>query len=531
MLLADNDVRRASVSSPVDPPRRSVGEVSTPGAVTAPAGGVADDDAHAGSAAAGAAPEPVSRAGMRRHVVWSAAITALGGLLFGYDTGVISGALLFIGKDFHGLTSFDKELLTSILLVGAVVGALVAGRIADTVGRRPTVLGTAALFFAGVLLAAFSPDYAVLVGARVVIGLAVGSASMVVPLYIGEIAPPRIRGALVSFNQLALTSGILISYLVDYGLAAEGNWRLMFGLATIPAVLMFIGMLFQHESPHWLIAQGREEEARAVLSQVRDEDDVDAEVARVREMSQRRSGLRELLHPDLRGVLTIGVALAVLQQITGINTIIYYAPTLLSSAGFGHSSALLANVGVGVVNVAMTLVAVWLLDRSGRRPLLLTGTAGMAVGMAVVALTFAIGGSHLHGVGAYLAVAGLLMYTGSFAIGLGPVFWLLISEIYPVRIRGRAMSVATMANWAANFVVTISFLTLLDVLGDAGTFVLFGVSTLLALWYFYRHVPETKGRSLPDIERDLGESVGAGAPELGGDDVRSAATRRHDEPR
>jgi len=440
---------------------------------------------------------------IRRHVVWGAAITALGGLLFGYDTGVISGALLFIGKDFHGLTSFDKELLTSILLIGAAIGALAAGRIADRIGRRPTVLGTAALFVVGVMLAAFAPSYGVLVGARVIIGLAVGSASMVVPLYIGEVVPPRIRGALVSFNQLAITTGILASYLVDYGLASRQNWRLMFGLAAIPAILMFAGMLFQHESPHWLVAQGREDEAREVLRQVRDEGDIEAEIAEVRDLSARHSGLRELLNPAVRHVMIIGVALAVFQQITGINTIIYYAPTLLSSAGLGNSAALLANVVNGAVNVLMTIVAIRLLDRTGRRPLLLGGTTGMVVGMLLVALTFAIGGSHLHGGTAYIAIAGLLLYTGSFAIGLGPVFWLLISEIYPVKIRGQAMSVATMANWGANFVVTVSFLTLLSVIGNAGTFFLFAGLSVVSLAYFQRQVPETKTRSLQDIERDL----------------------------
>ncbi len=440
---------------------------------------------------------------VRRHVLFGAAITALGGLLFGYDTGVISGALLFIGKDFPGLTSFDKELLTSILLVGALIGALAGGRIADRAGRRPTVLGTAALFVAGVMLAAFSPSYGVLVAARVVIGLAVGSASMIVPLYIGEVVPPRVRGAMVSFNQLAITSGILASYLVDYGLASSQNWRLMFGLAAIPAILMFTGMLFQRESPHWLIAQGREDEAREVLRRVRDDGGIDAEIAGVRELSGRRSGFREVLNPAVRHVMVIGVAMAVFQQITGINTIIYYAPTLLSAAGLGNSAALLANVVNGAVNVLMTIVAIRLLDRTGRRPLLLGGTAGMAAGMIVVALTFAIGGSQLHGGTAYIAIAGLLLYTGSFAIGLGPVFWLLISEIYPVKIRGQAMSVATMANWGANFVVTISFLTLLSAIGNAGTFFLFAGLSVVALAYFRRQVPETKNRSLHDIERDL----------------------------
>ncbi len=446
---------------------------------------------------------PLPSGTIRRHVLWGAAITALGGLLFGYDTGVISGALLFIGKDFHGLTSFDKELLTSILLIGAAIGALAAGRIADRVGRRPTVLGTAALFVVGVMLAAFAPGYGVLVGARVVIGFAVGSASMVVPLYIGEVVPPRIRGALVSFNQLAITAGILASYLVDYGLSSAQNWRLMFGLAAIPAILMFAGMVFQHESPHWLVAQGREDEARGVLHRVRDEGDIDAEIAEVRELSARHSSLREVLNPAVRHVMIIGVALAVFQQITGINTIIYYAPTLLSSAGLGNSAALLANVVNGAMNVLMTIVAIRLLDRSGRRPLLLGGTTGMVVGMLVVGLTFAIGGSQLHGGGAYIAIAGLLIYTGSFAIGLGPVFWLLISEIYPVKIRGQAMSVATMANWGANFVVTVSFLTLLSAIGNAGTFFLFAALSVAALVYFQRQVPETKTRSLQDIERDL----------------------------
>jgi sugar porter (SP) family MFS transporter len=447
-------------------------------------------------------------ANIRRHVALSSAITALGGLLFGYDTGVVSGALLFIKKDFGGLSSFQQELVTSLLLVGAVGGALGAGRVADRIGRRKAVLITAAIFVLGVLLAALTPSYPVLLVARVVIGVAVGSASMIVPLYIGEVVPPRFRGGFVSFNQLAITSGILVSYLVDYGLSSSQNWRLMFGLAAIPAILLFAGMLFQQESPHWLITKGREDEARAVLARVRETGEIDAEIAEVREVSQRQSGVRELLAPKIRPLLMVGVLLAVFQQITGINTIIYYAPSLLQGAGFGNSAALLANVVNGAINVIMTIVAVWLLDRVGRRPLLLTGTAGMAIGMIVAALSF-LGGSHLTGTLAIVAVIGLFFYTGSFAIGLGPVFWLLIAEIYPLKIRGAAMSVATMANWGANFVVTISFLTLLNAVGGVGTFFLFGGLTLVALTYFWRKVPETKGRSLQEIERDLAVEPGA----------------------
>ncbi|HEY1700031.1 MAG TPA: sugar porter family MFS transporter [Trebonia sp.] len=449
---------------------------------------------------------------VRRHVVTSAAITALGGLLFGYDTGVVSGALLFVKNDFGGLSSFQQELVTSLLLVGAMAGALAAGRVADRVGRRLTVLGTAMVFIIGVLLAAFTPSYPALLAARVIIGFAVGSASMVVPLFIGEVVPPRIRGGMVSLNQLAITAGILGSYLIDYGLSSTGNWRLMFGLAVIPAAALFAGIWFQKESPHWLIRQGRIDEARAVLRLVRvqgtdgkdTETMIEDEIREVREVarSEDRTRARDLLSPRIRPLLAVGVLLAVFQQITGINTVIYYAPSLLQGAGFGNSAALLANVVNGAVNVLMTIAAVWLLDKVGRRSLLLTGTAGMAAGMIITALSF-LGGAHLTGGLAILAIIGLLIYTGSFAVGLGPVFWLLIAEIYPLRIRGAAMSVATMANWGANFVVTISFLTLLSAVGGVGVFFLFGFLTLVALAYFWRRVPETKGRSLQQIERDL----------------------------
>jgi len=442
----------------------------------------------------------------RRSVVWASAITALGGLLFGYDTGVVSGALLYLHTSFGPVSSFQKELVTSLLLVGAAVGAQFAGRVADRVGRRPVILATALLFVAGVLGAAFSPDLGVLVAMRFVIGLAVGSASMTVPLYIGELAPPHVRGALVSFNQLAITSGILTAFLVDYGLSSSGNWRLMFGLAAIPAGLLFVGTLFQPESPHWLISRGRDDQARQILERYREPDQIDQEMDEARHVAEHRErSVRSILAPNVRPLLVLGVALAVFQQVTGINTVIYYAPTLLHGAGLGSSASLLANVVNGAVNVGMTLVAIRLLDRVGRRPLLLTGTAGMVVGMVVVAVTFAVGGSTLHGATALVAIAGLLIYTGSFAVGLGPVFWLLIAEIYPQSVRGPAMSVATTANWLANFVVTLSFLTLLNAIDPAGTFFLFAALSLVALAFFARRVPETKDLSLDEIERQIGD--------------------------
>ena len=443
--------------------------------------------------------EPVGRA-----VVWTAAITALGGLLFGYDTGVVSGALLFLHTSFGTVSSFDKELVTGLLLVGAAVGAFGSGRLSDTLGRRPVILITASVFVLGVLGAAFSPTLWFLIVMRFVIGLAVGSASMAVPLYISEVAPPRVRGALVSFNQLALTTGILIAFLVDYSLSSSADWRLMFGLAAIPAVLLFVGMLTQAESPVWLVTHGRIADARRVLTRVRSADhDVEGEIEEISSLTNDKVSYRELLEPGVRKLVVIGVLLAVFQQITGINTVIYYAPTLLHQAGLGNSASLLANVGNGIVNVAMTVLAIRLIDKVGRRVLLLSGTIGMAIALIVVAATFAISANTLGHTAAIVAVASLAVYTGSFAIGLGPVFWLLISEIYPARIRGKSMSIATMANWGANFVVAVSFLTLLGAISNAGTFFLMGFLSLAAVAYFWRKVPETQGLTLEEIEREM----------------------------
>ena len=443
--------------------------------------------------------EPVGKA-----VVWTAAITALGGLLFGYDTGVVSGALLFLHTSFGNVSSFDKELVTGLLLVGAAVGAFCSGRLSDVIGRRPVILITAAVFVVGVLGAAFSPALWFLMVMRFVIGLAVGAASMTVPLYISEVAPPRVRGALVSFNQLALTTGILVSFLVDYALSSSADWRLMFGLATIPAVLLFVGMWTQAESPVWLVTHDRIVDARRVLARIRSADhDIEGEIDDIKSLSGRAASYRELLRPDVRKLVTIGVLLAVFQQITGINTVIYYAPTLLHQVGLGSSASLLANVGNGIVNVGMTVVAIRLIDKVGRRTLLLSGTVGMAVALLVVAATFAVSGNTLGHTAAIVAVASLAVYTGSFAVGLGPVFWLVISEIYPEQIRGKSMSIATIANWAANFAVAVSFLTLLNAITNAGTFLLMGIVTLVALAYFWRKVPETQGLSLQEIEREM----------------------------
>jgi len=445
----------------------------------------------------------------RRNVVLTAAIAGLGGLLFGYDTGVIAGALLFIKTDF-GLGSFAQGLVVAAVPIGAVAGAAISGPAADSYGRRLMILLSALVFSIGALGSAAAPDLGVLVVARVVIGVAIGLASAAAPVYISEVAPPESRGRLVSFFQLAVTLGILVAYLVSLAFDGIEGWRWMLGLGCVPALALGIGMLRMPQSPRWLVMHGDRYAARATLAKIRvdDPDTIDRELEEIEESVEEEhpGSWRELLEPAVKAALVVGVGLAIMQQITGINTVIYYAPSLLKGAGLGNSAALLANVVIGVVNVGMTIVAIWLLDRTGRRPLLLCGTAGMAVGMLITAFAF-FGGTQLTGWMAYVGIAGLIVYTGSFAVGLGPVFWLMIAEIYPLRIRGQAMSVATIANWGANFVVTISFLTLLGAITPKGVFFLFAFLTLVALAYFAKRVPETKGRSLQEIERDLGAQM------------------------
>ena len=435
-----------------------------------------------------------------RHFVYLAsAISALGGMLFGYDIGVISGAILFIKTDFSLSPSLEEIVVSSVLL-GSLVGAMLGGILADRLGRRRLLIITAVVFGLGAIGAALAPDTAWLIAARVVAGTAIGIASFVAPLYISEIAPVEIRGKLVSINQVALTSGIVISYLIDYAFAGSQAWRWMFALAVIPAAAFGVGLMFIPNSPRWLVGCGHVDQARAVLQRIRGPEQVESELSAIRHsVAQQKEHWSELLGPLLRPAMIVGVGLAIAQQITGINTVIYYAPTIFKFAGLSSASvAILANVGVGVVNVVLTVVAMQLIDRVGRRPLLLVSLAGMALGLFVLGLAFSL--PQLSGSLGWIAVASLMVYVGSFAVGLGPVFWLILSEIYPLRIRGRAMSVGTVANWSANLIVALSFLTLTQVLGKPATFWLYGIVSVGSWLFAFFLVPETKGRSLEEIE-------------------------------
>jgi sugar porter (SP) family MFS transporter len=435
-----------------------------------------------------------------------AGISALSGLLFGYDTGVISGAILFVQQDFH-LTTFQEEIVVSAVLLGATFGAVVGGRLTDRLGRRSTLLQVAALFILGAIGTALAPTMLWLSMGRLAVGIAIGIASFTAPLYISEISPPAVRGKLVSLNQLMITIGIVCSYLADYGLAASRGWRWMFGLAAIPALILFVGIWFVPETPRWYMSRSMKDKARQVLFRMHAPAIAERELAEIEEsLNQQQGDWKELLSPRLRRALIIGIGLAVFQQFTGINTVIYYAPTIFQFAGLqSNAAAILATAGVGIVNVLFTVVALWLLDRVGRRPLLLYGLVGMVVSLGT--LGFAFMSPNLARALAWISLACVMLYVASFAISLGPIFWLMIAEIYPLKIRGRAMSIATVMNWGSNLLVALTFLSLLRSFGRPATFWLYALTGVLAWIFVYQLVPETKGKTLEEIEAQWREDA------------------------
>ena len=445
--------------------------------------------------------EKVEKKREKTYVIFIAAIAALAGLLFGYDTGVISGAILFI-KDQFGLSAVVEEIVVSAVLLGAIIGAGLSGYLSDRFGRRRTIIVTAVIFILGSLGSALTPDINFLIASRIIIGIAIGIASLTAPLYISEVSPPRIRGALVSLNQLAITCGIVLSYIVDYAFSGHQSWRWMFFVGVVPAVILGTGMLFLPSSPRWLMSKSLKKKAITVLRMLREEDVIEKEVREIEEtLSEEPGGWKELLEPWVRTPLLIGIGIAMFQVITGINVVIYYAPTIFQFAGIGSAQvAILATTGVGVVNVLMTVVSIKVIDRIGRRPLLFMGLAGMVVSLATLGYAFHV--AALSGALKWIAVGSLTLYIASFAVSLGPIAWLIIAEIYPLKIRGRAMSVATMANWGFNLLVALTFLTLIQKLGRPITFWLYAFVGILGWLFSYFLVPETKGHSLEEIEEN-----------------------------
>jgi SP family sugar:H+ symporter-like MFS transporter len=430
---------------------------------------------------------------------------ALGGMLFGYDTGVISGAILFIEADL-GLNAFYQGLVVSSLLLGAMAGAGVAGPLSDRLGRRRIIIIAAIIFTVGALGAALAPNVAVLVLFRIVLGVAVGAAALIVPLYLSEVAPTEIRGAVSSLNQLMIVVGILIAYIVNALLAASEAWRTMLGLAVVPSLVLLVGMYFMPETPRWLVSRGRDDEARDVLRQTRDEEAVEREVTEIKEVERdEEGGLRELAAPWVRPALVVAVGLAIFQQIIGINTIIYYAPTTLTEAGFGDQAATYANVAIGVLNVIMTLVAIRLIDRSGRVPLLVGGLIGMIASLVVLGASSLLLPAPQNPTDplAIITLACLAAFIASFAVSWGPTVWVMLPEILPLRIRGTAMGLAIFLHWGANFAVSQTFPILLASVGAGVVFLGYAVVAVVALLFVRSRVTETKGRSLEEIEADL----------------------------
>ena len=373
---------------------------------------------------------------------------------------------------------------------------------ADRFGRRRLLIATAIIFGLGGIACALAMSPAILICGRIVVGLGIGLASATVPVYISEVSPANARGWQVSLFQLAITVGILVAYIVDYAFAPIQGWRWMFGLAVVPAAIFGLGMLFLPESPRWLATRGRLDDARATLMRIRGVPDVSEELHAIEQSfthAVERGKLSDLLAPSVRPALIVGIGLAIFQQVTGINTVIYYAPLIIQSAGISSASgAILATAGIGVVNVLMTLVAMWLIDRMGRRPLLLIGIAGMAITLGLLGLAFHVSGKSAALI--WVAVISMMVYVGSFAISLGPIFWLLISEIYPLKIRNSTEGLSAAFNWGSNLLVSLTFLTLLQMIGPTRTFWLYGFFAVAAWIFSYSRVPETKGRTLEEIE-------------------------------
>jgi sugar porter (SP) family MFS transporter len=427
-------------------------------------------------------------------------VAALGGLLFGYDIGVISGAILFIKSQFS-LSAAMEEIVVSAVLVGAIFGATAGGVLTNRFGRRKLIILASIIFTLSAIGTALAPSIPWLITGRVVSGLAIGLASFISPMYIAELVPANVRGALVAVNMLAITSGIVIAYLVDYAFSSTQGWRYMFGLAAIPAVGLAIGMWRLPDSPRWLISKSKVKEAKRVLERVRTVPDVTPEIKDIQESmkQQGKGGIAGLFEPSLRMPLIVGLGLAIFQQTTGINTVIYYAPTIFKFAGIKATGpAILAGAGLAILMWCFHIVSIFLLDRVGRRPLLLIGVAGQIVGLAILGAAFQF--QQLASFKSYVAIGGLAIYVSSFAVGLGPIFWLMISEIYPLKVRGAAMSTVTVTNWVLNLVVAVTFLSLVGVMGRGGTFWLYGGIAVAALVFFYRMVPETKGKTLEQIE-------------------------------
>ena len=437
-----------------------------------------------------------------------AIVASLGGLLSGYDTGVISGALLFINETWI-LPDTLQGFLVSSVLIGAVLGAATNGVLADMFGRKKIIMATAVIFIAGSIMCAFAPNVYVLIISRIFVGFAVGIVNFVVPLYLSEISPKQLRGTLVSLYQWAITAGILFSYFINAAFAqAVYNWRWMLFAGVLPGLILFVGMCLMSDTPRWLVSKNRDDEAKNVFRKIEPDIDVEKEVGDIKSTLQSEGEEKQFRFKKWMIMpFVVGVGIMFAQICTGINTIIYYAPTIFKTAGFDSNlTAIYATTGIGVVNFVMTIVAVFFTDKIGRKPLLYFGLTGVMLSLFALGTSFAFAsvlGSSLK----WVAVGSLVTYIICFAMSLGPIGWILVSEVFPLKIRGIAMSICTVSNFAFNFFVVGSFPILLHRVGGAWTFWMFGFVSLLCIIFVYFFVPETKGISLEQIESNWRRGV------------------------
>ncbi|MBE7169368.1 MAG: sugar porter family MFS transporter [Williamsia sp.] len=443
---------------------------------------------------------------LKSKVLPIAIIAATGGLLFGFDTGVISGALPFL-KQYWQLSDTSIEWITTTVLIGAVIGALGSGRLSDILGRKRMIIVNAIIFAIGAVGCAYANSVELLVAMRIAIGIAIGITSYVVPMYISEISPARVRGALVTLNQLMITIGILLSYITDYWLSNDNNpasWRGMFLVGFFPAAVLLAGMFFLPETPRWLISKGRWEEGEKILRTLEDEDLVEQTLqdlkADVQLSRSQKTSAAEVLKPWLRVPLIITIGIFFFQQFSGVNTIIYYSPIIFKMAGIvSNTASIIPAIIIGTVNVLACLFSVFMLDKMGRRKLYFAGIIGMIPSLALLGACFHFKealGSNLP----VFAVLSIVVYIISIAISLAPLGWLLISEVFPLNVRGVGMSIGSLAHWGFNAVIAFTFLKLVNSLGIDVTFYIYSFICLAGLVWGYYYIPETKGKSLEDIE-------------------------------
>lgn len=422
-------------------------------------------------------------------------MAALGGLLFGFDTAIINGAIVFLKRQFQW-SDLQTEVAASSLLVGCILGSSIAGWLSDRLGRKRVLLLSAAIFALSSVVTAIANSLSQFSIARLVAGSAIGIASMLVPLYIAEISPENIRGRLVSLNQLAIMLGILFSYLTGWALSFAGNesWRWMFASVAIPSLFFFFALFAVPESPRWLVKSGATNQAIRLLAKL------GQPVSRVNEIEHvlKEEADANLFHPSLGKPLLIGIVLAVLQQITGINTILYYGSVIFTehAGARSASAALWANVIIGAVNLIFTIIAVLTIDKIGRKPLLMIASAGMGTSLAILAYLF----SNPQMAGSKILIF-IVCYVAFFSVGIGPGVWVVISELFPTKVRGQAMSVATISLWSACLLITSTFLSLVKAVSIRGAFSLYAVLCLCTLVFVWRVIPETKGQTLESIER------------------------------